>query len=61
MRQLISYLDFQGTWLFKYVRKARLAGEHRRRNPLECDLNYVRYENVPLDFVYHSDPWVAFL
>ena len=36
-----------GTQGFRqHERKARTAGEYRRRNPVEYDPHYVRYESV---------------
>ena len=39
----------KGLGLLRNVRKARMAGEHRRRNPLDGDPHYVRYKSVSLD------------
>ena len=49
MSKLISYNNSQGTRLLRNVRKARMAGENNRRNPLDGDPDYVRYKSVFID------------
>ena len=41
--------DTQGTC--QHERKARTAGEHRRRNPVEYDPHYVRYGTVLFNYL----------